>query len=202
MRNFREFEQSKGVILEENGFVEYPVCYKTIDVDVNECLLLEDLSVRGFTMIDKATEEVTADQVRLLMKTLGKYHAISIAFKDQKPENFNELTSQIQHEIFIRQNEKLSRDYFNKLGESIYEALIDEEDASIRSKLDKLLVKDAIDIAADCIDPEAAGQGSVISHGDCWMNNIMYDQIKHTTMSTNRKLITKIQSDNFIQVQV
>ena len=80
------------MVVDVDGFHEYPQCYRTVDEEPNECLLLEDLSVHGFTIINRHTDEVTADHVRLVMKTLGKFHAISFALKDQQPDTFKEIT--------------------------------------------------------------------------------------------------------------
>lgn len=169
----REFEQSKGVIIEENGFNEYPKCYRTVDEGPNESVFLEDMSVRGFTMIDKSKEEVTADHVRLVMQSLGKFHAISFALKDQQPEQFKQLTSNMQ-ELFVRRDDAFFRAYFNKQVESASNAVSAPEDAHLLIKLKKLFEKDALDIAADCLHDSSNDTGSVIVHGDAWQNNTMF----------------------------
>ena len=174
MPYFRQFEQSKGVILEENGFIEYPACYGTVDVDLNESVFLEDLSVRSFTMIEKSTEEVTADHVRLMMQLLGKFHAISFALKDQQPAKFIELTSNLS-ELLVRRDNPMLREYFKMMVYGILEVLTSDEDAIVRSKLQKLLEeKEVMDIAADCIDSKAAGDAAIVTHGDTWQNNTMF----------------------------
>lgn len=174
MPYLRQFEQSKGVIPEEGGFIEYPTCYGSVDVDINESILLEDLSVREFSMIEKSTEDVTADHVRLMMKTLGKFHGISFAFKEQQPEKFKEFTSNLS-ELLVRKDNPMLREYFKMMALSILEVLTHDEDASVRSKLQKLFEeKDAMDIGADCLDSEAAGNAAIITHGDTWQNNTMF----------------------------
>lgn len=169
----RKFEESKGVIFEENGFNVYPKCYRTIDADPNECVLLEDMSVRDFTIIDRYTEEITADHVRLVMQALGKLHAISFALKDQQPKQFEELTSNLS-EIFIRRDDERFRGYFNMLVQNVKDALSGEEDAHLLEKITKFYDRDAIDIAADCLDHKLTGSSAVISHGDAWQNNTMF----------------------------
>lgn len=169
---FREFEQSKGVIAEENGFIEYPKCYQTVDTEPNESVFLEDLSQRSFKMIDKSTEEVTADHVYMVMKLLGKFHAISFALKDQQPEKFEDLTSNMD-ELFVRRDDKFFRMFFNKQSQTALDIVSGEEDAHLKSRLSKLFEKEALDIAADCIDESAASSGVVIGHSDTWQNNVM-----------------------------
>lgn len=128
---------------------------------------------REFIIIDRYTEEVTAEHVRLVMKALGKLHAISFALKDQQPEKFNDLASNLR-ECFIRKDVPLAREHFNKLSESIFKVLNEKEDAHSITKLKKLFERDVIDIAADCLDLESTGSGSVISYGDAWQNNTMF----------------------------
>lgn len=166
----REFEQSKGVIIEENGFTEYPQCYHSVPIEFSECLLLEDLSVRGFRTIDRVNEKYTVEHVRLVMQVLGKFHAVSFALKDQQPDKFKELTSKLS-ERFIRFDDPFKRVFFNKHAQEIFKVLSNEEDAHLLAKMRKLFERDAIDIAADCLNTEL---GSVIAHGDVHQNNIMF----------------------------
>lgn len=164
-----QFEQSKGV--DKERFIEYPKCYRTVDEEPNECLLFEDLSVRGFTVIDRRREEVTVDHVRLVMETLGKFHGISFAFKDQQPDKFNEIVSNLS-EVFIRREDDHLRDFFNKQCEHVFNSVSREEDATVLAKAKKLYECDAFDVAADCL--EMVGPATVISHGDAWQNNTMF----------------------------
>lgn len=167
---FVQFEQSKGVTAEENGFSEYPQCYRSVTTDPNECLLLEDLGMRGFRTIDRVTENFTADHVRLVMQSLGKLHAVSFALKDQQPDKFVELASKLS-ERFIRFDDPYKRVFFNKHVDAIFKLLSGEEDAYLLEKMRKLFKKDAIDIAAECLSTEL---GSVITHGDVHQNNILF----------------------------
>ncbi|XP_031627328.1 uncharacterized protein LOC116343425 [Contarinia nasturtii] len=171
---FRKFEQSKGLVVEKDGFYENPACYRTIDEEPSECLLLEDLSVRNFSIIDRYTEEITADHVFLVMKALAKLHAISFALKDQQPEKFHELASSLK-EMFIRDNDIFIRKFFNKQFQGVFQVLNKEEDANLLAKVKNLFeTKDVLDVARDCLDLQATGSGAVISHGDTWQNNTMF----------------------------
>lgn len=166
---FRQFEQSKGVN-ERDGFNEYPKCCRYVTEELSECLLLEDLCDRDFNIIDRYTNDVTADHVYLVMKSLAKLHAISFALKDQQPENFKALASNLD-ERFIRLNDPFVREFFNNQTKAILNVLSDEKDAHLLAKVKKLLEKDAIDIAFECLSTEI---GAVITHGDIWQNNTMF----------------------------
>lgn len=172
MPYFRLFEQSKDLPLEE-CFNEYAKCYRTIDEESNECLLLEDLSIRNLAIIDLFTKEVTVDHARLVMKVLGKLHAFSFALKDQQPEKFKELSSDLAEEILLPGADNM-RHFLNERSETIMNVLSDEKHSHILIKMENLFKRDAIDILGDCLDLESTGSASVIIHGDAWQNNIMF----------------------------
>lgn len=165
-------------MVEEDGFTEYPQCYGFIDEAPSESVFLEDLSAREFRIIDRHSEDVTADHVRLVMQALGKFHAISFALKDQQPQKFQQLASNL-NEIFIRQNDKRLRDMFLKNSKFIINSLYAAEDAYLLEKVKKVLEKHPVDVAAECIDLEETGAASVIGHGDTWQNNSMFQYDKN-----------------------
>lgn len=169
---FSQFEELKGITA-ENRFIEYPMCYQTIEEEPNECLLLEDLNVRGFSIIDRYTDEVTTDHVHLFMQALGKFHALSFALKDQQPEKFHELASNLK-EMFMKADEPQYREYFKSQTKNVLSVLNNNEDAHLLAKMKKFFERDAIDSAADCMNLELIGSASVIAYGDAWQNNSMY----------------------------
>lgn len=89
---FRRFQESNGIVPEVNGFYEYPKCYKTIDTEIDETLIFQDMKAYQFEMFDRF-QETTIDHVRLVMKTLGKYHALSFALRVRSDtiSNFDEI---------------------------------------------------------------------------------------------------------------
>lgn len=171
MPTFHEFERSKGVEIKKNGFWEHANCYRTIDIDVNECLLLEDLRIREFSTIDRHNGVMTADHVRLVMQGFAKFHAISFALKDQHPEEFNELTSNLT-EVFICKTNIQLRYYLSEQAKEVYKALSNE--AELLAKVKMFYEKEALDIAADCIDLKSKASASVITYGDVHQNNILF----------------------------
>lgn len=86
---FRRFQESNGIIPEESGFYEYPNCYKTIDTDENETLILQDLKADQFEMFDRL-QVITFDHIQLIMKALGKYHALSFALRVRSAADFQQ----------------------------------------------------------------------------------------------------------------
>lgn len=175
---FRQFESSKGLTVED-GLNEYPKCFQTIDVELNESLIFEDLNARDMTIINKFTTEVSIDHARLVMQALGKLHAISFALKDQQPEKFRELSSEL-NEMHLNPDNVHIRELLNRQSEYIITNLLTaEEDAHVLDKIKTLFKREAIYIIEDCLDLKSVENAAVIIHGDVWQNNIMFRNDKN-----------------------
>lgn len=129
---FRDFQHLKRV--HKDGFSEYPICYKSITTEPIETMFFEDMTQADFTMVDK--DEITSEHILLTMKALGKYsnvesmvpcdfmqnnkrillfwigkfHAISLALKDQEPEKFAEILSGLNEIFFVSGAESIFAD--------------------------------------------------------------------------------------------
>ena len=114
---------------------------------------------------------MTADHVRLVMQGFAKFHAISFALKDQHPEKFNDLTSNLS-EVFICKANIQLRYYLSEQAHAVFKALSHEKE--LLSRVKKFYEREALDIAADCIDIESCGSASVITYGDVHQNNILF----------------------------
>lgn len=77
---FKEFQDGKVDIPKEKIFYEVPICYRTINIEFNEALFMDDLKLKGFEMFDRH-KEITIDHAVLVMKVLGKLHAVSYAMR-------------------------------------------------------------------------------------------------------------------------
>lgn len=166
---YRDFQLSK--LADNDGFNEYPNFFHIIDVEPNECLLLEDLCARGFSTINRRTEEITADHVRLVMQGLAKFHAISFALKDQQPAKFDELTRNLD-EVFICESNSTLRNSMSLQSKLLLDAVSDDQ--VLLAKIQKFYEQDALDTAINCLSLESTGSASVIAYGDVHQGNIMF----------------------------
>lgn len=164
---------TKGLMKRENSFMEYPKCYQTLDVEPEECLILEDLKVRGFKSIDRHTEELTVDHVRLYLRAIAKYHAISFALRDQQPVKFHELTSNLG-DVFIERDNVAIREFFTEQTEYVLKLFSANEYVDLLDKLKRFFVKDALDVAVDGIESEFNDPAAIVSYGDANLNNTLF----------------------------
>lgn len=166
---FREFEQSKGVVI-NHAFTEYPKCYHTVDGELQESLVLEDLCVHNFRLINKPTEKPNVDHINLILIALAKLHAISFAMEDQQPEKFKKLISKLD-ETYLRSGLLSIREFFKNQTKDVVKVVSDEKDAHLLAKVNKLLEKEPFDIAIEGVSAEFGG---VITHADVSINNALF----------------------------
>lgn len=88
MPTFLKFQNEKNVP-ENDQFRSYPKCYTAISNDDTEqfAIIMEDIRPQGFKMWKKA-KPARIENIRLVVQELGKFHGLSIAMKDQRPEVF------------------------------------------------------------------------------------------------------------------
>ncbi|XP_062552390.1 uncharacterized protein LOC134217611 [Armigeres subalbatus] len=187
----KKFQVDKGVSEDSvEGFWSFPKSYYAYcDMAKMEGLIvMEDLREKHFRMWNKL-EPVNNDHTKLVMRQLGKLHAVSFALKDQQPETF---------EKFKRFNDPLSQliaydptkgmmRMMNGTCERAVQAL-DEKDTLYKTKMESVrgVVTDLYqkDATASEAEPYA-----VLGHGDCWINNMLYSYGKDDTIPTDIRLI-------------
>jgi hypothetical protein len=171
---FTKFQQDKGIDVVKEGFFEVPKCFKSLTDDPHEGLMMEDLKVTGFDMFSRF-KETTVEHVNLTMEALGKFHAISFAIKDQKPE-LMEPYKDMKDIFFQRDMESMEqiKIWFTQLTNQAREVLLKNDDPELIERASKVIDTDFFELLGDCVEAKLAEPHAVLCHGDCWNNNIMY----------------------------
>lgn len=171
---YEKFQAEKGIDVEKDGFHYKPACYRSLTEDMNEGLFLEDLKVPGFEMFDRF-KEVTKEHVLKVMEALAKFHAISYALKDQKPELLEPYKDMVDI-FFQRDDESMEhiKVWFENLKKQAYAALDTMDNDDLKERARQELKQDFFTQIGASIDGKAAEPYTVLCHGDCWNNNIMY----------------------------
>lgn len=158
-----------------NGFYEYPQCYLTISDELSEALFLEDLTLRQFDMFKFRGRPITFQHISLVVRALGKFHAISFALKDQQPQKFKQLSSQLSESfwdgILVRSNyEQL----YHAMLEKLLACLEEEKRSDLADRFRKMNGNQTVANLFQLISGKWAEPYSVICHGDATINNSMF----------------------------
>lgn len=167
---FRDFQESKGIgIL--GGFNEIPRCLHTCDLEFHEILIFEDLKHFGFEMFDRHSE-VKFPHAVLVMRVLGKLHAISYGLRDQNFERLHPYRKMV--DLFtVRKSSSLLRQYIDMQVEKAKNTL-NSDDGVLLAKMSDMFSNGAMKVILECVNGELAEPFSVICHGDCWNNNLLF----------------------------
>lgn len=156
-----------------NGFNECARCYFSISEEMSESLFLEDLKKKEFEMIDHRTEPLSFDHMTLLLKALGKFHALSFAIKDQQPEKFNQLTSLIPEQYWTMLDSEF-KIHYPLLVKRLLDVLEEEKRFDLLEKFKKAAGDDYSTTIFRLVSSTAADPYAVICHGDLTIFNTMY----------------------------
>lgn len=130
---------------------------------------MENLRPKNFKMLTKE-EKLTIDHILLTMKGLGKMHAVSFAMKDQRPEEFSEFKKykDLYAKLMLTSLKPLSKSSIDRatavLENPKHKQIMHRFRETFHQRIER--IKD--DLHCD--------EFGVIIHGDCWSNNIMYQQ--------------------------
>lgn len=160
MPSFAKFQQEKNVPRIDQ-FVSYPKCYAAICDDENEhyVIIMEDLRPQGFEMWNKAIP-APIENMHLIMRELGKFHGLSIAMKDQRPDEFADFTklADISETFFQSKN---MQSMFDASFDRAIKALKKEEHKNIM----RAMKSDTLGHFRSCLNKEISCRFGVVSHG-------------------------------------
>lgn len=177
---FVDFQKEKGLTADES-FLAFPKVLATLFDEENGryALIMEDLRSKGFDMWPRQSP-VTLEHEELIMKQMGRFHAISLALKDQRPEVFAEFEAMDDMFLEIVLNGHGKYMFDHTLGLAIEAA----ENEGNRQAVKKLQ-QNFVDTFKSFFTKESIGQWGVINHGDGWINNFLFQYDIKDNVSSN-----------------
>lgn len=107
------------------------------------------------------------------MSFLGKFHAVSIAIKDQQPEKFKEIVKNLEEIIFVPDSPMSL--FVNPAEKMAVECITEEHDADLLQAVLRLYERNQYDQLVELTKSEEAEPYAVVLHGDLWTNNTMFN---------------------------
>ncbi|XP_013149189.1 PREDICTED: uncharacterized protein LOC106111599 [Papilio polytes] len=98
---FRELQEN--VDIPEEGLFQYPVCYGALKEIDNEIILIEDLEISNYTMLEKINT-LSNDTVKLVLKNIANFHSMSYVLKNKEPQLINKLSESLFDPMFNSKN--------------------------------------------------------------------------------------------------
>lgn len=93
-----QFQIDHGVT-GENSLTEVPKCLAVYCDGENDFLALEDLRPGGYRPASRQNG-LDLMHCQMIIKKLGKFHALSLAIKDQDPQLFNDMIKYVEVSTF------------------------------------------------------------------------------------------------------
>lgn len=174
---YADFQRSKGLTEDDvDGFFRYPICHAIVaDAALDRyAIVMEDLKEAKYVMFDKY-QVVDWEHIRFFISELAKMHAVAFALRDQQPKVFkpySELKCVFLDCIFKNQ-QKMMEGFQTTLFGMAVESLHPDE-LELRRKV-QALGDNFVEHMGDCVRlSEEREPLSVVNHGDCWINNMMF----------------------------
>ncbi|XP_065163569.1 uncharacterized protein [Atheta coriaria] len=153
--------------------------YHACKDNMKEVLVMENIKTKGFKLWDRM-KYMDNQHIELVLKTYGKYHAVSYAMQQQDPEGYARLKEKMILDVFRLDNvDPAMFEIFDAALQRVKPLFADDAKAS-----KKLNDYRPIEIWEAMI--QDLGDYPVICHGDCWVNNMMfkYDDVNDPTKPT------------------
>ncbi|XP_033216642.1 uncharacterized protein LOC117172641 [Belonocnema kinseyi] len=132
-----------------------------VDFDDDALILLENLKVRGYYTGERKLG-LDLDHSRAAIRALAKFHALGVALKCKRPEQFEILKHESKHHI-------IKPGAFQGMKNSLENALLTDPLISQYSSKWEPIMKTKPDFSS--IPPEP---WTTIVHSDFWLNNVMF----------------------------
>lgn len=164
---FKKFQKNKR-LSDADCFHCYPKYYGgTANAKRGQFLIvMEDLRYQNYDMWPKRLP-IPLDHALMVFEELGKYHGISFAMKDQQSLKFRE---------FRKLDDVFGHFYRNTmpLFHGAYDMAISVLDDEEHIKVMQDLKENTLEIFLSCVDEKRCEPFGVITHGDCWNNNQLF----------------------------
>lgn len=136
----------------------------SIEFDDNAAILLENLKYRGY-YTGRRDIGYDLEHSKLAIRTLARFHALGIAMKHKKPDEFAKIKK-------ASETVKINFDDFEDWHVKILDGIMKDPDTSMHYDKCEKILKDKDLLEKWFMEPEEPW--ATVVHSDFWVNNIMF----------------------------
>jgi hypothetical protein len=175
MKGFLDFQEVKKDA--KYPFDEVATCLASYYDGEDDFIILENLTPYGYYTVDRQNS-MDINVARLIMRTLGRFHALSFVIRDQSPKMFEELSSIPFETYYAARLKPWYHDFMQNQIEVALDAVkkIYWESEIERKAINFLTKGDLYDKMVSYT--HTRNRYSVIGHGDCWTPNFLIHSTK------------------------
>ncbi|XP_075982457.1 uncharacterized protein LOC142980764 [Anticarsia gemmatalis] len=166
---FLQIQKDAGV--PEEKLFRHAKCYGSLSEDSNEIILLEDLTLSNFAMLDRF-EPLSKECIKSVLKNLAVFHSLSYACREKEPGIFEKYKSKLIDTRSVVEGPGAEQIQF--VLQCVENDILNILDNPEHVELVRGKVVGAIKDAAVLTNADIKNKYNVIAQGDAWSNNIMF----------------------------
>ena len=149
---------------------DVPRFYKATLTPPNECIVMDNILRLGYKMWDRKLIYMDEQHLKLALQSYAKLHGRSFALK-HCAEAFSNLKSKL---YYVMKDVPDSNAFYGVLKTAIKDTAELFKDSN-RILYEKLVLFHDSAVEYFKFATETAGDNVVVTHGDCWCNNMMFE---------------------------
>ncbi|XP_063704718.1 uncharacterized protein LOC134834102 [Culicoides brevitarsis] len=187
MKRCLQHQKQAAKVPENEFFDALPTCLASFSDGIADFIVLEDLGQYGFGTVSRQTG-MDLRHCTFAMQLLGRFHAVSFAFRYQQPKEFQETLQFVEETYYA---DKFFNWYKNLQKDQIaisLDALAKEYPGTEIEAKGKAFITD--NLYAKLVSmTHSTNEYSVICHGDCWTPNFLFKYGEDPTIPVCAKMI-------------
>ncbi|EFA02417.1 uncharacterized protein LOC663797 [Tribolium castaneum] len=164
------FQKFQNEAKTADKFDNIPLVLSTCCDGENDYVAMQDLSFEGYTSAERGAGLDYPHTVAIL-QVLARFHAVSLAFKDKKPQEFEKAATALKETYFSERLRPWYANFQKRVFVVIRDAVEKELPKEYLQKLDNVINKDLYGLLVKSC--QVRGPLSVVTHGDVWVPNFL-----------------------------
>jgi aminoglycoside/choline kinase family phosphotransferase len=157
----------------------------------NDFVVLDDLGKYGYSTTTRQSG-LSFELCAKFLECLGRLHGLSLAFRSQKPEEFEELTKYVEETYYAARLKPWYNEFIG-IQQNIARDAVGKEypGTEYEEKLEQLFAGDLYDKMVELTHTRT--KYAVFNHGDCWTPNFLLKYEKDGDVSSDNGRIIDFQ---------